>query len=89
MLPIPTGGTWVASLFGDSGHIQVYKNPFVPGTNSATLSDVGIGLHLDGPRDWTFTAQAATHVGATSALLHSDATRVWVQLQKGFYLGGN
>jgi len=89
MLPIPTGGTWVASLFGDSGHIQVYKNPFVPGTNSATLSDVGIGLHWDGPRDWTFTAQAATHVGATSALLHSDTTRVWVQLQKGFYLGGN
>src|SRR6201999_1051026 len=52
LLPLPTAGTWVASLFGDSGHIQVYKTPFVPGTNSATLSDIGIGLHWDGPHDW-------------------------------------
>jgi hemolysin activation/secretion protein len=89
LLPIPTRGAWIASLFADSGHIQVYKNPFIPGANTATVSDAGIGLHWDGPHDWTFSAQAATRVGATPSLLHSDTTRVWVQIQKGFYLGGN
>ena len=88
LLPIPTRGAWVASLFSDSGHIQVYKTPFVPGTNSATLSDVGAGLRWDGPGDWTFSAQAATHVGATSSLVRSDTSRVWIQIQKGFNFGG-
>jgi hemolysin activation/secretion protein len=86
-LPI-RGGAWVASVFADRGHIQVYKDPFVPGTNSTTLSDAGIGLHWDGPHDWVASLQAATHVGATSSLVHSGATRVWAQIQKGFYLRG-
>jgi hemolysin activation/secretion protein len=83
-LPIPTPGTWLASLFADRGRIQVYKDTFVPGTNSATLSDVGIGLHWDGPREWTVGAQVAAHVGPSSPLLHADAgTRFWLQAQKG------
>ena len=89
LIPIPVRGAWIASLFVDSGHIQVYKDPFVPGTNSATLSDAGLGLHWDGPHEWTFSLQAATHVGATSSLLHSDTTRVWAQIQKGFSFAGH
>lgn len=88
-LRIPVRGSWVASVFADRGHIEVYKNPFVPGTNSATLSDAGIGLHWDGPREWTANAQVATHLGPTPSLLHSDTTRAWVQVQKGFYLGAD
>jgi hemolysin activation/secretion protein len=86
-LPIPARGAWLASLFADRGHIQVYKDPFVPGTNSGTLSDVGASLHWDGPRQWTVSTQLAAHVGPSSPLLHSDAgTRFWVQAQKGFSL---
>ena len=88
-LPIPVRGAWLASVFADRGRIQVYKDPFVPGTNSATLSDAGAGMHWDGPREWTASAQIAGHVGPSTPLLHSDAgTRVWVQVQKGFYSGG-
>ena len=38
--------TWLASVFADRGRIQVYKDPFVPGTNSATLSDAGAVTRL-------------------------------------------
>ena len=83
-LPIPTQGVWQASLFGDRGHIQVYKDPFVPGTNSATLTDVGASLHWDGPRQWAASLQVATHVGPGSPLLHDNpGARVWLQIQKG------
>jgi hemolysin activation/secretion protein len=89
-LPIPVRGAWLASVFADRGHIQVYKDAFVPGTNSATLSDVGASLHWDGTHEWTASAQVAAHVGPSSPLLHADAgTRVWVQVQKGFEFGGN
>jgi hemolysin activation/secretion protein len=88
-LPIPVRGAWLASLFADRGHIQVYKDPFVPGTNSATLSDAGASLHWDGPREWTASVQIASHVGPSTPLLHPEAgTRVWIQVQKGFYSGG-
>jgi hemolysin activation/secretion protein len=84
ILPIPTRGVWQASLFGDRGHIQVYKDPFVPGTNSATLSDAGVSLHWDGPRQWAASLQVATHVGPSTQLLHDNpGARVWLQFQKG------
>lgn len=84
-LPIPVRGAWLASLFADRGHIEVYKDTFIPGTNSASLSDVGTSLHWDGPHDWIVSGQLATHVGPSSPLLHSDpGARFWVQLQKGF-----
>jgi hypothetical protein len=82
---MPLEGVWLASLFTDRGHIQVYKDVFTPGTNTATLSDVGVGLHWDGPREWAVSAQVATRVGPSSPLLHSDSgARIWLQAQKGF-----
>jgi len=84
-LAIPWNGAWLASLFTDRGHIQVYKDVFTPGTNAATLSDVGAGLHWDGPREWAVSAQVATRVGPSSPLLRSDSgERIWLQAQKGF-----
>jgi hemolysin activation/secretion protein len=84
-LSMPLEGAWLASLFTDRGHIQVYKDVFTPGTNTATLSDVGVGLHWDGPREWAVSAQVATRVGPSSPLLHSDSgARIWLQAQKGF-----
>jgi len=31
----------------------------------------------------------ATHLGPTPSLVHSDTTRAWIQVQKGFYLGAD
>jgi hemolysin activation/secretion protein len=84
-LVIPWNGAWLASLFTDRGHIQVYKDVFAPGANAATLSDVGASLHWDGPREWAVSAQVATRIGPSSPLLHSDSgARAWLQVQKGF-----
>jgi hemolysin activation/secretion protein len=84
-LALPWNGAWLASLFTDRGRIEVYKDTFTPGTNTATLSDVGAGLHWDGTHEWAVSAQVATRVGPSSPLLRADpGARVWVQVQKGF-----
>jgi hemolysin activation/secretion protein len=83
-LPLPWRGAWLASLFVDRGHLEVYKEAVAPGPNSATLSDVGVGLSWDGPRQWQFSLQAATPIGRASALLGPESgARVWSQVQKG------
>ena len=84
-LPLPWRGAWLASVFVDHGGLQVYEHPVTPGTNSATLSDVGAGLHWDGPKQWQLTVQAATPIGPSSPLLGpTSGARVWAQIQKGF-----
>jgi hemolysin activation/secretion protein len=80
-------GRWQVALFADTGHVQVYKNPFIDDVNSGRLSSAGLGLHWSGPDSWSFSASAAKPIGNTPTLL-ADAntkTRVWVQVQKGFY----
>jgi hemolysin activation/secretion protein len=84
-LPLPWRGAWLASLFVDRGYLEVYKEPVAPGANSATLSDVGMGLNWDGPGQWQFSVQAAAPVGPSSRLLGpTSSARVWTQIQKGF-----
>ena len=85
-LGLPMRGAWLGSMFADRGRIQVYKDSFTgSGLNMGTLSDAGLGLHWDGPREWALSAQAATRIGPSSPLLKSDSGyRVWVQVQKGF-----
>lgn len=85
-LPLPGRGAWLGSVFADRGRIDVYKDPFTgSGLNAATLSDAGLGLHWDGPRQWALTVQGASRIGPSSPLLKSDAGyRVWAQIQKGF-----
>jgi hemolysin activation/secretion protein len=84
-LPLPWRGAWLASLFVDRGHLEVYKTPVAPGPNAATLTDVGAGLNWDGPDQWQFSLQAATPIGPSSALLAPNSSaRIWTQIQKGF-----
>ena len=84
-LGLPWRGAWLASVFVDHGGLQVYKHPVTPGPDSATVSDVGAGLHWDGPKQWQLSVQAATPFGPTSPLLGTTSgARVWAQLQKGF-----
>jgi hemolysin activation/secretion protein len=83
-LPIPTSGAWLASLFVDHGRIQIYERTFAPGDNLGNLSDVGLGLHWDGPHEWAVSAQVATRIGPLTPLLRTDpGARGWIQLQKG------
>lgn len=84
MLP----GAWQASAFVDSGHIEAYKDPFLPGTNSARLNSFGLGLHWSAPNEWLVTTSIAAPVGNTPELAGphvSTTTRFWFQIQKGFY----
>jgi hemolysin activation/secretion protein len=84
-LPLTWRGAWLASLFVDRGHLEVYKEPVAPGPNSATLSDVGASLHWDGPAQWQLSLQVATPIGPSSPLVGSTSSaRVWAQVQKGF-----
>jgi len=83
-LALPWRGAWLASLFVDRGHLEVYKETVVPGQNAATLSDVGAGLSWEGPAEWQLSLQAATPIGPSSALLGpTSGARVWTQIQKG------
>ena len=81
-------GPWQASAFVDSGHVQAYKDPFVPGPNAARLNSAGLGLHWSAPHDWVIATSVATPIGNKPALAGpqvSTATRFWFQIQKGFY----
>jgi hemolysin activation/secretion protein len=84
MLP----GPWQASVFADSGHIQEYKDPFLPGTNSARLNSIGVGLHWSTSNEWVVSTSLAKPVGNTPQLVGPNggsSTRFWFQVQKGFY----
>jgi len=80
-------GPWQAAIFVDSGHVQQYKTPFVPGPNSGRVSSVGVGLHWSAPQDWVASVSVATPIGNTPALIGPNAdtsTRFWFSVQKGF-----
>ncbi|RDS83888.1 ShlB/FhaC/HecB family hemolysin secretion/activation protein [Dyella monticola] len=81
-------GPWQASAFLDSGHIQVYKDPFIPGPNSARLNSVGVGLRWNAAHDWVVSASVANPIGNRPVLIGpttSTSARFWLQVQKGFY----
>lgn len=76
---------WQAVVFFDSEHVVVNRNPWVAGTNNATLSDAGLGLNWSGADSWQFKSYFATSVGSTPVLTTPPkSVRVWLQLSKGF-----
>lgn len=78
-------GQWQAVAFVDSAHVTVNKTVWVAGTNSATLSGVGVGLNWAGADQWTARAYIATRIGSTPVLVASTAsTRAWIEIRKGF-----
>jgi len=81
-------GPWQWSAFVDSGRVQAYKDPFLPGPNRARLSSAGVGVHWSAPHDWVVASSVAAVIGNKPALAgpHAGtAARFWVQVQKGFY----
>lgn len=79
-------GRFQASLFADTGHVEVYKTPFAAGPNSGRLSSAGLGLHWAIPGNWLIAASASHKIGSTASLLQNadTKTRLWVQVQKAF-----
>lgn len=78
-------GQWQAVAFVDSAHVTVNKNPWVAGTNSATLSGAGVGLNWTGPNQWRAKVHVATRIGSTPVLVApTSSTRAWVELSKAF-----
>jgi len=79
------GGTWQASAFFDSEHIVVNKDPWVAGTNAATLSGAGLGLNWSGPQQWSAKLDVAERVGAVPTLIHDPSSvRVWAEVNRAF-----
>jgi len=84
-LHIGVPGSLVALAFADAGHVTLYKDRFAPGTNSAHMQDVGLGLRWQGDDQWVVSADVAHPVGTRPAILgDTHDVRAWVQVQKGF-----
>ena len=78
-------GQWQGVAFVDSQYVRINKDPWVSGTNSATLSGVGAGINWTGIDQWTAKATIATPVGSTPSLIGStNSVRAWVELNKAF-----
>jgi hemolysin activation/secretion protein len=82
-----TPGRWQATLFADTGRVEVYRDAFVGGVNSGRASSAGVGLHWAAPGEWFVDATASRPIGAPPELSNGadDGTRLWVQVRKGFY----
>jgi hemolysin activation/secretion protein len=78
-------GRWQALAFIDSEQLTINKHQFVAGSNSLTLSGVGLGLRWAGPSQWVAQTYLATHLGAAPSLVESPTSvRLWVEISKGF-----
>ena len=78
-------GQWRALAFFDTAQVTVNKNPWVTGTNSATLSGAGVGLSWAGPGKWSGRATLAYPLGSIPALVNTTASPIgWVEIRTGF-----
>jgi hemolysin activation/secretion protein len=78
-------GSLTALAFADAGRVSLYKDRFAPGTNSAHMQNVGVGVRWQSDDQWTVSADVAHPVGARPAMLgDTHDVRAWVQVQKGF-----
>ena len=80
-------GIWQFSVFVDTGWVQQYKNPFVPGPNTGQLSSAGFGVQWNGPYKLLLSASVAFPFGRTPEILSANANtsvHCWVQLRKAF-----
>jgi hemolysin activation/secretion protein len=84
-LSLNSGNRWQGIVFFDNAHVQIEKNSYGGGLNSATLSGLGVGLN------WV-NAQGVSLISALSAPLggrpviaeHHESLRAWVKIEKDF-----
>lgn len=71
--------------FIDAGTVTVNKNPWLAGSNTRSLSAIGVGLTWSENRNFLVRAYYARKLGTEVATSAPDATeRLWVQLVKYF-----
>lgn len=81
-------GVWQFTAFIDTGRVQIYDKPILPGINSATLDSLGIGLNWTATHGWHLAASVAKPISGTPELLagHVDTSaHFWAQVRKAFY----
>lgn len=79
------GPRWRASLFFDSAHVTINKDPWVTGENSASLSGLGVGLDWRALQHWHAKAYLAGRVGAVPSVIGSaSSVRGWLQITRTF-----
>lgn len=67
-------GRFETVAFLDSAHVTVNQNPWVPGTNSATLSGAGLGFNWTGQNQWRVRTYIATPVGPRPELVRNPGS---------------
>jgi len=80
-------GIWQFSAFVDTGWVQQYKDPFVPGPNTGQLSSAGFGAQWNGPYKLLVSASVAFPFGRTPEILGANvntSAHCWLQLRKAF-----
>lgn len=78
-------GQYQAVVFIDSAHLTLNEMPWLAGSNSATISGVGMGLHWVGSNQWAAKAHVATRIGPTPELVaRNSSTRAWAEISKEF-----
>ena len=71
--------------FVDTGHITINESPWYAGSNSRTLSSVGVGATWEDPDDFSVRAYYAQKLGSERAISAPDRSgRFWIQLIKYF-----
>ncbi|QKE37343.1 ShlB/FhaC/HecB family hemolysin secretion/activation protein [Ferrovum myxofaciens] len=77
---------WQAVVFGDSEHIAINANPYMPGPNGATLSGAGVGANWTDGGAWSAKIYAASRLGAVPTQLAGSpaGTLLWGEVNWGF-----
>ena len=71
--------------FVDGAHLTVNQNPFVAGTNTATLTGAGVGISWAGPKLWSARTYVAAPIGSRPELVGpTSSVRAWLEVDKGF-----
>ena len=77
---------WQAVVFGDSEHIAISANPYLAGSNGATLSGAGVGMNWTSGGAWQGKVYAASRLGSVPTQLAGSpaGTLVWGELSRAF-----
>ena len=71
--------------FVDSERVTVNKDPWVTGTNSATLRGAGLGAQWTGPHQWLVRSYVAAPLGSAPDLVGiGHSVHAWAEIDKGF-----
>lgn len=78
-------GQWQAIAFVDSARLTINHASWVDGKNKVSLSGAGLGLNWTGAQQISGRFYWATRLGKKPAMLGDiAATRMWMELSKGF-----